>query len=123
MWRTCMRKDDAIRLRADSVTLRPDGSCNVRPGTTKADQLGRVWGSDLMWLLPPSGGPPDASSALLVLPARAGRTPLLAGSDGKPLEHFYVDCVFRAAARRARRRRRGRPFDAQLPRLRRNTPL
>jgi integrase len=41
MWRTGMRKDDAIRLRADSVTLRPDSGCNVRPATTKADQLAK----------------------------------------------------------------------------------
>jgi hypothetical protein len=40
MWRTCMRKDDAIRLRADSVTLRPDGGCNVRPRPTSWARCG-----------------------------------------------------------------------------------
>jgi hypothetical protein len=101
MRRTGMRKDYAIRLRADSVSLRPHSGCNVRQGTTKADQLGQVWGSGLMWLPPPSGWPLDASSALRALPARSGGAPLLAGSDGKLLKHAYVDNVFCVAVHAA----------------------
>jgi hypothetical protein len=43
MWRTGMRKDDTIRLRANAVSLHPNCGCNVRQGTTEADQLGQVW--------------------------------------------------------------------------------
>jgi hypothetical protein len=98
MWRTGMRKDDAIRLRQAAAWARPDGGFNLRPGASKTDPLGKVWGLDVISLPAPCSDPLDASSGLHTLPPARPNDALFRGADGRALSHALVDAVFRAAA-------------------------
>jgi hypothetical protein len=72
MWRSGMRKDEAIRLCKDAAERRPEGGYNICSGASKTDPFGEVWGADVV-RLPPAGGPLGASAAVHVLQALPGR--------------------------------------------------
>jgi integrase len=101
MWATGMRKDDATRLHRAAAWLRPDGGYNLRPGASKADPLGQVWGSYVITLPPPFGGALDASASLGSLPGlptSRSTFALFPGADSQALAHDLIDEVFSAAA-------------------------
>jgi integrase len=98
MWRTGMRKDDAIRLRGSSVWARTDGGFNLRPGSSKTDPLGQRWGPDVISLPAPGADPLDASSGLHALAPAGPTAPLFRNTDGHALSHSFVDAVFHASA-------------------------
>jgi hypothetical protein len=81
MWRTGMRKDDAIRLRKAAAWIHPGGGYNLRPGALKTDPLSKTWGSDVVALPRPCGTGLHASSGLHSLPAALGTAPLCPGAD------------------------------------------
>jgi hypothetical protein len=98
MWRTGMRKDDAIRLRCSSVWARADGGFDLRPGSSKTDPLGQKWGLDVISLPAPGADPLDASSGLRALAPAVPTAPLFRGADWTALAHSFVDAVFHASA-------------------------
>jgi integrase len=98
MWRTGMRKDDAIRLRKAAAWVRPDGDFNLSPCSSKTDPLCKVWGLDVISLPAPCSDPLDASSGLHSLPRGGPKDALFPGADGGALNHALVDAISNAAA-------------------------
>jgi hypothetical protein len=98
MWRTGMRKDDAIRLRRGAALVLPDGGFNLSPCSSKTDPLGKVWGLDVVSLPAPCSGLLAASSGLHTLPPAPPNDALFQRADGRALRHALVNAVFHAAA-------------------------